>query len=303
MRQLATVLFAFSVCAATPSLAKQPELSPDKINKAELAPKKGNQNKAALIKAEVLLDRARFSPGVIDGSIGENVKKAVAAFQRQNGLKPSGTLDQETWNKLKQISQEPVLTEYTITEDDLKGPFTDKIPAKMEDQANLDRLGYTSPTELLAERFHMSEELLKALNPGKNLDQAGTVITVANVAKAAEQRKAKASKIEVDKRLRELRALDKDGKLIASYPASIGSKEKPAPSGTLKVTSVAKDPTYTYNPKYEFKGVKAKEKFTIKPGPNNPVGEWWRRGSCGSGRRISKAPVHQIACLGERIFT
>src|SRR5918993_3473362 len=161
MRQLATVLFAFSVCAATPSLAKQPELSPDKINKAELAPKKGNQNKAALIKAEVLLDRARFSPGVIDGSIGENVKKAVAAFQRQNGLKPSGTLDQETWNKLKQISQEPVLTEYTITEDDLKGPFTDKIPAKMEDQANLDRLGYTGLTELLAERFHMSEGLLK----------------------------------------------------------------------------------------------------------------------------------------------
>src|SRR5829696_7647554 len=96
MRQLLTVLFVLSVGAASPSLAKQAELSLEKINKAEPAGKKRNQNKAALIKAEVLLDRARFSPGVVDGSNGENVKKAVAAFQRQNGLEPSGTLDQET---------------------------------------------------------------------------------------------------------------------------------------------------------------------------------------------------------------
>ena len=69
--------------------------------------------------------------------------------------------------------------------------------------------------------------------------------------------------------------LDKDGKLIAFYPASIGSEEKPAPSGMSKVTNIVKNPPYTYNPKYEFKEVKAAQKFTIKPGPNNPVGLVW----------------------------
>ena len=214
MRQLAMGLLALGVASFTPALAREPELSSDAINKAEVSGKGASKSKAALIKAEVLLDRTRFSPGLIDGSDGDNVKKAISAFQQRNGLKPSGRLDQDTWNKLKEASQDPVLTNYTITDEDVKGPFSENIPAKMEEQANLDRLGYTSPVELLAEKFHMSEALLKALNKGKSLDQAGTVITVANVANVGEQRKAKASKLEVDKRRRELRALDKDGESI-----------------------------------------------------------------------------------------
>src|SRR3712207_8258259 len=67
----------------------------------------------------------------------------------------------------------------------------------------------------------------------------------------------------------------KDGKLVAFYPASIGSEEKPAPSGSRKVERVAQNPTYTYNPKYQFKGVKSDKPFTIKAGPNNPVGAVW----------------------------
>ena len=62
---------------------------------------------------------------------------------------------------------------------------------------------------------------------------------------------------------------------MATYPATIGSEEKPAPSGTLKVERIARNPDYTYNPKYAFKGVKADKPFTIKPGPNNPVGTVW----------------------------
>src|SRR5215211_6539193 len=195
MRQLAMGLLVVAVVCATPARAKQAELSPDAINKAEVSGKGATKSKAALIKAEVLLDRSRFSPGVIDGSDGDNVKKAIAAFQERNGLKPSGGLDQDTWNNLKEASQDPPLTDYTITDEDVKGPFSEKIPAKMEEQADLDRLGYTSPIELLAEKFHISESLLKTLNKGKNLDQAGTVITVANVADVGEQSKAKASKL------------------------------------------------------------------------------------------------------------
>ena len=197
----AICLFALGLLAATtPSMSKEQALSADVINKAELRGKGAKPSKPAMIKAEVLLDRTRFSPGVIDGSDGENVQHAINAFQKQNGLQPSGKLNPDTWKRLIETGQEPVMTEYTITEDDVKGPFTERIPPKMEEQADLDRLAYTGPLELLSEKFHMSEALLKALNKDKSFDRPGTVITVANVASAVERRKAKASKIEVNSR-------------------------------------------------------------------------------------------------------
>jgi lipoprotein-anchoring transpeptidase ErfK/SrfK len=210
---------------------------------------------------------------VVDGYRGDNIAKALKGFERANGLEADGELDEESWSKLAATSSEPVLTEYAITEEDVKGPFLDKIPNEMEEMAKLKRLSYTSPRELLAEKFHMDEDLLVALNPGKAFDKAGETIVVAKV--RDHRAKGEVSKIEVDKGDRVLRALDKDGKLIAFYPATIGSEEKPAPSGEFKVRAVAKMPTYTYNPDYNFKGVKAKEPFTIPPGPNNPVGSVW----------------------------
>lgn len=246
--------------------------APDDINSAEF---KGTKTSEAVnIRAQVLLDRARFSPGVIDGRHGENFANALRVYQEQNGLQPSGELDTPTWEKLTQDG-EPAVTEYRITEEDVKGPFAEDIPDKMEKQAGLKRLDYTSAAEMLAERFHMDEGLLERLNRGKKLDQAGTAITVANVNVKPASLDTKLAKIEVDKKRKLVRALSSDGAPIAVYPASIGSAEKPAPSGTLKVTRVARNPNYTYNPDYKFRGVKAKEEFKIAPGPNNPVGLVW----------------------------
>jgi lipoprotein-anchoring transpeptidase ErfK/SrfK len=227
----------------------------------------------AIIKAQVLLDRARFSPGVIDGHGGENLDKAVAAFAASQGLPAEGRLTREVFDKLSQTSSDPVLQEYTIADADVKGPFVKKIPTKMEEMAKLDRLAYRNPLEALAERFHMDEGLLKALNPRKDFEEAGTTILVAAVKN--DKPSQKVGKLVVHKSEHALRALDKDGKLLAFYPASIGSEEKPAPTGAHKVDRVAPNPTYTYNPKYKFKGVKSDKPFTIKAGPNNPVGAVW----------------------------
>ncbi|MEE1657756.1 L,D-transpeptidase [Microvirga sp. CF3062] len=261
-----------------PALAEPQGLDLEAVNGAEWTPKsdKGKEINPALIKAQVLLDRARFSPGVIDGHNGENLQNAIKIFEKTNELKPDGALDGEVWRKLAETSAEPVLTEYTITDEDVKGPFV-KIPDKLEDQAKLDRLGYSNPEELLAEKFHMDVDLLKALNPDKPFDKAGTAIVVANIDAKADsgKPKEKVAKIEIVKSEKVLRAVAKDGAVMAVYPASIGSEEKPAPSGSHTVRAVAKNPNYTYNPDYAFKGVKAKEKFEIKPGPNNPVGSTW----------------------------
>jgi lipoprotein-anchoring transpeptidase ErfK/SrfK len=263
------ILFALAAAAGA---APVRNLAGDDINAAAF--NGGKSSEAANIKAQVLLDRARFSPGTIDGRRGENFSNALRAFQDQNGLKASGELDAATWEKLVQDA-EPTVIEYTITAADVKGPFAEDIPNKYEEKAKLKRLDYTSATEMLAERFHMDEGLLERLNRGKKLDQAGTVITVANVSVKPAALAAKLGKIEVDKTRKLVRALGVDGKPIAVYPASIGSEEKPAPSGTLKVVRVAKNPTYTYDPNFKFRGVKADGKLHIAAGPNNPVGAVW----------------------------
>ena len=226
-----------------------------------------------VIKTQILLDRARFSPGEIDGKIGENAQKALKAFAEAKGLKSNQPLTPEVWKALAGTSSDAVVTEYKISNDDIKGPFLERLPSKMEDMRHLKALGYTSAREALAEKFHMSEALLDALNPKKKFDQAGESILVVNV--LGNDAKLKVDRIEVDKSRQTVKAFASSDELVAFFPATVGSKEKPTPSGTLKVVSVDANPNYRYNPDYKFKGVRSKQVFTIKPGPNNPAGSFW----------------------------
>jgi lipoprotein-anchoring transpeptidase ErfK/SrfK len=197
----------------------------------------------------------------------------LAAFQRQNRRDGTGALDADTFNALAATSEDSIMGNYVISEADVKGPFTKKIPANFEAMAKLPRLDYASPSDELAERFHMSESLLATLNPGADFARADTRIVVTDVPQ--QPRHVKVAKIVVDKQARSLSAFDADGSLVGFYPASIGSAEKPAPSGEFKVKGVAHNPTYHYDPRFGFKGVKVQRKFTIGPGPKNPVGLVW----------------------------
>jgi lipoprotein-anchoring transpeptidase ErfK/SrfK len=246
------------------------------INNAEYQsakPSAAGKVDALIIKVQVLLDRARFSPGEIDGKLGENAQKALKAFTEARGLKPNQPLTPEVWKALAETSSDAVVIEYKISNDDIKGPFLERLPARMEDMKHLKSLSYTSPREAIAEKFHMSEGLLEALNPRKKFDQAGEIIVVANV--LGNDAKLKADRIEVDKSRQTVKAFASSGELVAFFPATVGSKEKPTPGGTLKVVSVDANPNYRYNPDYKFKGVRSKQAFEIKPGPNNPVGSFW----------------------------
>lgn len=265
----ASTTTAAAAAPATP--AKAGALTADAINNAGTAPvAKGKPSAAVILRAQILLDRARFSPGEIDGGWGSNMRLALTGYQKQRGLQPSGLLDAATLQALNADTAAP-LVEYTIVDADLTGPFT-KIPAEMADKAKLPGLGYESIEEALGERFHMSPTLLKRLNPGKSMT-AGETIMVANV--LGTEPLPKAGKIVVDRTERTLTLFDTTGKTMAQFPSSTGSEHDPLPVGTWKVNGVSKNPTFHYNPKLFWDAKEGDAKAKIPPGPNNPVGVAW----------------------------
>jgi lipoprotein-anchoring transpeptidase ErfK/SrfK len=227
---------------------------------------------ALLVKLQILLDRSDTSPGVIDGRMGENVKLALSAFEARSRLPVDGRLDADVWELLNRNAPEAVIA-YQLSADDVKGPFAEAIPDDFADLAKLKRLSYTSPAELLAEKFHMHIELLKALNPGAEFEREGQSIIVANVLSAKPD--GEVASIEVDKGLGAVRGYGPDGTLLVAYPASIGSDDNPTPAGTMSVRTIVENPEYAYRPDKNFKQADNDQPLDLPPGPNSPVGSIW----------------------------
>ncbi|MFA6957493.1 MAG: L,D-transpeptidase [Thermoanaerobaculia bacterium] len=230
------------------------------------------QRGSAVLRAQVLLDRARFSPGEIDARWGGNTKSAAAAFNLARKVRAGAEVNAATWQALN-VDAAPVVVPYTLTAEDLAGPFV-PIPDDVADQAKLPALGFESVTEALGEKFHVSPALLAALNPGAKFDSAGAVVFVPNVVRPPFER-VPGMVIRISKSQGAVEAVDGAGVVLARYPASIGSTHDPLPLGTWTVNGVSWNPPFNYNPDL-FWDAEADAKATkLAAGPNGPVGTVW----------------------------
>ena len=231
----------------------------------------GKKSKFEITALQVFLDREGASPGVIDGKMGSNVSKAIRAYEKITGETLDPNDSEDILTRLGFNGGLPVMT-YEITAADAAGPYVASIPEDYSQKAALPSMAFTSVTEALAEKFHMDENYLKELNPGVDFTVPGTRIKVIN---PGTMRRGVVARIVADKARKQLFAYDETGKLIAAYPASIGSSDTPSPSGIHAVARVAFDPNYTYNPKINFQQGNNTKVLTIPPGPNGPVGTIW----------------------------
>ena len=246
-------------------------INPYRVNDPGLAKFVGpGSHGDAVLRAQVLLDRAKFSCGEINALYSGNLRKAISAFQKARGLSVNGTVDASTWTALN-ADRSAALTQYTITQEDVTGPFT-KIPREMMEKAKLRMLNYESPLEGLAEKFHANPKLLLLINPSKSFDKAGEQIVVPDVLTAVPP---KAASVVVDGSERSVTAYDAAGTTLAYYPATVGSDHDPLPVGTWKILGKKFSPEFHYNPDLFWDANGKDSKATVAPGPKNPVGVVW----------------------------
>ena len=225
-----SILFCALLLTASPAFA----LSPEAIETATFDGLEVPDGQSGLIvKLQVLLDRAGISPGVVDRYKGEMSESALRGFEERQGLLVDGILDAEVWSALVGHDAAPVLMAYTVSADDVSD-LTETIPDNVAEKAKLEKLGYLRVTERLAERFHMDEDFLKALNP----DAAFNVGEAVWVAAPGEKLVAEVTRIEIRKSERRAVAFDAEGRMVTNYPVAIGSAATPSPEGVVEVVAI-----------------------------------------------------------------
>lgn len=228
------------------------------VNSADWKPGQ-NVNSATTLKLQALLDWNHASPGPIDGGWGMNAKKALKNFQAMHGLPQDGRMSAEVWKLLNEKipANQPVLVGYTLTQEDIKGPYQ-PTPSGSEAKSKMKGLYYQDVQEMLAERFHMDIRYLKKLNSDKKFT-VGETITVFNPGAPLNE---KITRLVAKKADNILYAYNGD-RLIATYPTTVGSSDTPSPTGTFSIVNRVKNPWYRAS---SGEG-KDKKVFMLPPGP------------------------------------
>lgn len=238
---------------------------------------RGSQGPATL-RVQVLLSRALFSPGMIDGRWGRNTETAVHWLQSREGLPTTGVVDSATLARITRLAGAPaeVIRPHALTEDDVRGPFVE-IPADIYEQAKLSCSCYQSLSEKLSERFHATVPLLRRLNPRVALDSlaAGDTLFVPDVRPRDAQAAGTVAELVVSGSGSFLHAVDARGRILYHFPITLGSTFDPSPQGSFTVRAVADDPWWHYQPRILAHVPDDEPDARIPPGPNSAVGRTW----------------------------
>jgi len=230
------------------------------------------------LRIQILLDRAHFSPGIIDGLWGKNTEKALYWFQQSNGLDATGMPDAATNRRLAQAAGQPqaLVVEHTLTQEDVAGPFVD-LPEDVYERAAMDCLCYESLAEQLGERFHTSPERLSQLNDGVDLNglQQGDVLRVPNVRDGGPMPQGQVQTVRISDGGHWVHALDAQGNILYHFPSTLGSDYAPSPQGEWSITGIHWDPVWNYKPDLLTGVDDSREPAALPPGPNNAVGIVW----------------------------
>lgn len=316
----ALVLISLSACQSEnkqPSPTKESNVVPagDPLASRDPAPGQPGESEDVarpLMQAQVVLERLGFAPGVIDGKEGLSTTNAVEGFQEANGLPVSGKFDPATMQALGRWSNISATRVVTLPEEFARGPFA-PLPKDPAAQAKLPSLGYTTLEEKLAERFHTTPDVLRALNPQAGQPapqlsdaivnakpspvdyQAGQKIRVPNVGGDAVDPAAvkdkgwlatlislgvgnaqpKVSRVVVSKKGGTLKAFDKADKLVALFTVTTGSSKDPLPLGNWKIYGTSYNPQFSYDASLFWDVPDSKGEHLLPPGPNGPVGVVW----------------------------
>jgi lipoprotein-anchoring transpeptidase ErfK/SrfK len=252
--------------------------TPQQINEAPVSvPITGDLKGPSVLRAQVYLDRIHFSIGTIDGRWGRNSGIAVWWYQRARGIAPTGDLDQATYARLAaEAEYVPVVQQYTVTADDLSGPFV-AIPDDVYEKAKLECLCYQSVSEKLAEKFHADEDFLKMLNPDLKFSdlQAGSTIVVPNVRAWMTTDQHDFAKVTISIAGNSFNVWDANGNLVFHAPTTLGSGYDPSPTETLHVVKITWNPHFHYDPTLYHEVPDTDPDAMLSPGPNSPVGIVW----------------------------
>jgi lipoprotein-anchoring transpeptidase ErfK/SrfK len=268
-----------SVVADSVALEAFDSISAESVNTRPMSlPLYGDVGGPSVLRVQILLDRALFSPGIIDGHWGKNTEKAVYWLQHREGLPRTGRVDQRTFERLAQLAggSNELIRPHTLTAEDVEGPFV-SIPEDIYEKAGLDCMCYESLSEKLAERFHTSRDVLAKLNPGVELDAvaAGDQLQVPVVRSDEAGRGLQVARLVVSDQGFYVHALDANDRILFHFPSTLGSSFDPSPTGNHSVARITHEPWWHYQPAILEHVDDDEEEAKIPPGPNNAVGPVW----------------------------